>query len=165
VKNYRLPIAVALLATGALAVASYQLPLVPTSALAGQHTAIHAGRKAAAPHSIKTAKELARQSVTRLAGNYAKGHAKKVCSGLTAKARKSLGGDSSCASKVRLASKAKPISMISIKKIVFRRDYVWADVSGYLNGNRKRRLAVALKWEGGRYRLDHSLSTLKGLFG
>jgi hypothetical protein len=157
VKKNRFSIVVALLLIGTLALPSSELSLEPLDA--------NAARAITATHSITTAKELARQSVAQLVSNYAKGHAKNVCTGLTAKARKSLGGKSSCASRVRLVKKAEPISKISIKKIVIRRNYVWADVSGYLNGDRKQRLAVALKWEGGRYRLDHSLTTLKRLMG
>ncbi len=157
VKKHRFSIVVVLLLIGALALASSELSLGPLD--------VQAARAITPPRSIKTAKELARQSAIRLAGNYAKGQAKIVCTGLTAKARKSLGGKSGCASKVRLVRKAKPISKINIKKIVIRRNHVWANVSGYLNGDRKRRLAVAFKWEGGCYRLDHSLSALTGLFG
>jgi hypothetical protein len=157
VKNHLLPFAVALLIAGTLALVSYQLPLGLVSA--------HAAQGKAAPRSVKKAMKLTRQSAAQLASDYARGYAKLVCAGLTAKARKSLGGNSSCVFKVRLATGSAPISKISIEKIAFRRSRVWADVTGYLNGNRKQRLVVAFKWEGERYRLDRSLSSLRGLFG
>lgn len=153
----RLSIAAALLFFGAATILSNGLPIGLADA--------HAARAKAAPRSVKTATKLIRQSATQLTKDYAKGRALNVCTGLTAKARKSLGGGVGCVTTVKRVAKLKPIKKISIKKIVLRRNRAWADVSGYLNGNPKKRLAVAFKWEGGRYRLDHSLSTLAGLFG
>jgi hypothetical protein len=165
VKIHRLPIAVALLLIGALALASSELALGPASAQAARANAVYGKRAPSAPRNVKKAKKLIGQSAARLAKNYARGCTKAVCTELTAKALKSLGGSKSCALKVRRAAKIKPISKISIKKLVFRRNRAWVNVSGYLNGNRKQRLALAFKWERGRYRLDHSISTLSGLFG
>lgn len=153
----RLSIAAALLFFGAATFLGNGLPIGTASANAAQAKA--------APRSVKKATTLARQSATQLTKDYAKGRALNVCTGLTAKARKSLGGDVSCVTKVKRVAKLKAIKKISIKKIVFRRNRAWVDVSGYINGNPKKRLAVAFKWEGGRYRLDHSLSKLTGLFG
>ncbi len=164
-KIHRLPIAVALLLIGALALASSELALGPASAQAARANAVYGKRAPSAPRNVKKAKKLIGQSAAQLAKNYAKGRGKAVCTGLTAKARKSLGGSASCVLKVQHAAKLKLIKKISIKKIVFRRHRSWANVSGYLNGNRKQRLAVAFKWEGGSYRLDHATSTLAGLFG
>lgn len=154
---HRFPFAVALLLVGALALAGSELLLGPSGA--------QAARAKAAPRSVKKATKLARQSATQLAGDYGKGRSAKVCAGLTAKARKSLGGSAKCALTVRRVASVKRISKITIKKIAFRRHRAWVNVSGYLNGNRKQRLVVAFKWEGGRYRLDHSVSSLIGLFG
>jgi hypothetical protein len=157
VKKHRFRIFVALLLIGALALASGELSLGPLDA--------HAARAIAAPRSSSTATKLASQSAAQLAKDYAKGRAYNVCTGLTAKARKSLGGGDSCVAKVKSMARVKRISKIGITKIAFRGNRVWANVSGYLNGDRKSRLAVAFKWEDGRYRLDHSLSSLSGLFG
>lgn len=156
-RNHRSPVIVTLLLVGALAFTGGELLLGPTSA--------YAAKGKVTPRNVKKANKLVRQSAAQLAKNYAKGRGKAVCTGLTAKARKSLGGSASCVLKVQHAAKLKLIKKISIKKIVFRRQRSWVNVSGYLNGNRKQRLAVAFKWEGGSYRLDHATSTLAGLFG
>jgi hypothetical protein len=165
VKNHRFPIAAALLLIGALVLASTELALRPEGAQAAQAKAACTKRAPSAPRSAKKAQKLIRRSTAQLARNYAKGHATIVCTSLTAKALKSLGGSASCVLKVEIEAEVKPISKITIKKLVLRRNRSWVNVSGYLNGNRKQRLAVAFKWERGRYRLDHSLSTLSGLFG
>lgn len=163
-RTHRLPIAAALLVVGAMTFAGFHLPLAPTVALAAQSASMRAGRLPAAPRAAAKATKLARQSVTQIARSYAKGYANIVCADLTARTRQLLGGKSSCAAKVRLARESEPISKISIKKIAFRSKRAWASVSGYLNGNRKRRLVVALRWEAGRYRLDHAVSGLESLF-
>jgi hypothetical protein len=165
VKTHRLSIAVALLLVGALASTSTEPALRPAGAQAAQVKAVSLQRAPSAPRGVKKAEKLVRQSAAQLAKNYAKGLAKKVCGSLTVKALKSLGGDASCVLKTRIAAKLKPISKITIKKLVFRSHRGWVNVSGYLNGNRKQRLAVVFKWERGRYRLDHSTSALSGLFG
>ena len=156
----RLPLIGLALVIGGLAFASYQ-PSVATA----NATAVQQSQSKAAPKSVKKATKLVRQSATQLAKDYAKGRAFNVCTGLTAKARKSLGGGDSCVLKVKRATGVKPISKISIKKVVLRRDRVWANVTGYLNGNRKQRLTVVFKWEIGRYRLDHALTALSALLG
>lgn len=140
------------------------LSLIGALALATGGPAASAPSGKVAPRSVKKATQLTRQSAARLTKDYAKGRAYNVCTGLTTKARKSLGGGVSCVLRVKRVAKLKPISKISIKTIVFRRNHARVDVSGYINGNPKKRLAVAFKREGGSYRLDHALVTLKGLF-
>jgi len=157
----RLPLIGLALVIGGLAFASYQ----PSVAAAANSTAAEQSHSKAAPKSVTKATKLVRQSATQLAKDYAKGRAFNVCTGLTSKARKSLGGGDSCVLKVKRATGVKPISKISIKKVVLRRDRVWANVTGYLNGNRKQRLTVVFKWESGRYRLDHALTALSALLG
>jgi hypothetical protein len=83
---------------------------------------------------------------------------------LTANARKALGGASVCASSVQYARTIRPISKVKISAIVLRRARASASVTGYLTGNHKHRLTVTFKWEGGRYRFDHSVATLIALF-
>ncbi|MHB8059946.1 MAG: hypothetical protein ACYDHO_03845 [Gaiellaceae bacterium] len=161
-----LPIAVAFLLLGALAFAGSELAFGPATADAAQTKAAYGQKRAPSPpRSVKKATKLIRLSAAQLAKNYAKGRTKAVCTGLTAKALKSLGGSKSCALKVRSAAVVKRITKISINKLVFRRQRSWVNVSGYLNGNRKQRLAVAFRWERGSYRLDHATSSLAGLFG
>lgn len=160
-----LPIVVALLVVGAFALAGSELPSAPMGALAAKNKAAHRSHAISAPRKVAKAEKLARRSISRLVSDYDKGHAKSVCTGLTAKARKTLGGNVGCVSKVRLARGSKPISKVSIKKIAFRHDRVWANISGYLNGDRKHRLVASLKWEDGRYRLDLSLAAVSRLFG
>jgi hypothetical protein len=164
VNRRRLLIAAVPVLGGALVLAAAGLTLALASARAAQPKAVSAQRAPAAPRTVKKAAKLVRQSAAQLASSYAKGRATAVCSGLTAKALKSLGGSKSCALKVRRVASVKRISKISIKKLVFRRNRAWVDVSGYLNGQPKQRLAVAFKWERGQYRLDHSITTLGGLF-
>jgi len=153
------------LVLGGLAFVGYQTSLAPTAAAAVKATTLHEGHSKAAPLSITKAKRLASLSVTQLVKGYAKHDAKSVCNGLTAKMRKSLGGGSSCVSKVQRASSSMPISKATITKVTFRRNRTWANISVYLNGNRKQRLTVAFKWESGRYCLDLSLSALSELLG
>ena len=161
----RLPLISVVLVVGALAVAGFQPSLLPTAAAAAKATAVHESHSKAAPRSVKKANKFARLAVTELVRNYSKGRAKNVCSGLTAKTRKVFGGSAKCVSTVRRTRSSVPISKATIKKIAFRRARTWATVTGYLNGNRKQRLTVVFKWEGGRYRLDRSVSALSGLFG
>jgi len=158
-----LPIAVAFLLLGALALAGNESALAPAPAGA-QAKAVSGQRAPSAPRTLTKATKLIRQSATQLAKDYSKGRANAVCAGLTAKALKSLGGSKSCALKVRRVAKLKRISKINIKTLVFRRNRASVNVGGYLNGKRKQRLSVAFKWERGRYRLDRSISSLSGLF-
>lgn len=118
-----------------------------------------------APKSAVKAQRLVRRSTIEILGQYKRGHAKQVCSLMTRKARKSLGGDKSCIVMVKFASTAYPIGRVTIKKVSFRLRHAWANVSGYLNGSRSRRLAAVFKWEQGRYRLDRSLTDYSHLFG
>lgn len=164
-KLHNFPIAVAFLVVGAFALAGSSLPLAPTGALAAKNKAVHQRQATSAPHTVAKAKKLARQSVLQLVGSYSEGRAKSVCTDLTAKARKELGGNVGCVSKVRLARDLEPVSKIVIKKIVIHRNHVRASIVGYLNRDRKHRLVAPFEWEGGRYRLDLSLSALSRLFG
>ena len=161
--THRISISAALVFVGVVTLAGSYLPLAPTDALGARSASVHRSHYSAVPRTTKKAARLVRQSAAQLAGDYAKGRAKNVCADLTAKARKSLGGDQSCLSGVQYASDIDPISKISIQKITIRRNRTWANVSGYLNGDRTLRLVVAFKWESGRYRLDHALSEWKGL--
>ena len=164
-ETHRLPFIGAALTLGVMAFAGYSLSLAPVATAAPKTTAIHKSHSKAAPRSVKKATRLASVAVTQLVKDYGKGHAKIVCNSLTAKARKSLGGSAKCAVTVRHVRSIRPVSKLKIKKIVFRGARVWASVDGYLSGNRKHRLTATFKWEGGRYRFDHSLSTLIKLFG
>jgi len=159
---HRLPLIGLALAFGAVAFAGFQPSLAPTAAAAVRSTAINKGHTKAPPRTVKKAKRSVSLAVTKLVGNYAKRRAKTVCNSVTIKTRKLLGG-SSCAATVRRVRKAKPISKVKIQKIAFRRARVWTNVTGYLNGQRKQRLTVSFKWEGGRYRLDHSVTPLSRL--
>ena len=161
-KDHRLSLAVGLVITLA-ALAAYQPSLVPPASAATKVTTPHKGQSKAAPRSLKKADSLARVAATELVKNYAKDRTKSVCDGLTANTRKVLGGAAKCASTIRLTRISLPISKATIKKIAFRSARSWATISGYLNGNRKQRLTVVFKWEGGRYRLDHSVSALSGI--
>jgi hypothetical protein len=163
-KNHRLSLVVGLtMAFAALALAGFQSSLVPTATAAAKTATRHESRSKAAPRSVAKAQGLARLAVTQLVRNYAKGRAKSVCSGLTAKTRKLLGGAAKCAAIVRLTRRSTPISKATIKKVVVQSGHSLAIVSGYLNGNRKQRLTVVLKWESGHYRLDRSVSALSGV--
>ena len=163
--THRLPLIGAALTLGVLAFAGYSRSLAPAATAAVKATAIHKNHSKAAPRSVKKAKRLASLAATQLVRDYGKGHAKTVCNSLTTKARKSLGGVANCTTVVRYVRSIKTVSKLKIKKIVFRRARIWASVDGYLSGARKHRLTVTFKWEGGRYRFDHSLSTLIKLFG
>ena len=104
----QLPIAVAFLLLGALALAGNESALAPVPASAQPKVA--SGQRApSAPRTLTKATKLIRQSATQLAKDYSKGRAKAVCAGLTAKALKSLGGNKSCALKVRSVAKLKRI--------------------------------------------------------
>jgi len=161
--THRFPLIGVALVIGALTLAGFQPSLFSTAAAATKASAVHESHGKAAPRNIKKANKLARLAVTELVRNYAKGRTKTVCSVLTAKLRKALGGSAKCAATVRRTRSSTPISKATIKKIAFRRARTLATITGYLNGNRKQRLSVVLKWEGGRYRLDHSVSALSGI--
>ena len=163
--THRLPLIGAAVTLGVLAFAGYSRSLAPAATAAPKTTAIHKSHSKAAPRSVTKAKRLASLAVSQLVKDYGKGRAKTVCNSLTAKARKSLGGVANCTTVVRYVRSLKPVSKLKIKKIVFRGKRVWASVNGYPSGDRKHRLTVTFKWEGGRYRFDHSFSTLIKLFG
>ena len=96
---------------------------------------------------------------------YARDRAGVVCADLTARARRSLGGSAACRRKIRIIKRLDPALHVTVRKIEFRRERAWADVSGFLGGRNKHRLAVAFKWDDGSYRLDHALTKWRGLFG
>jgi hypothetical protein len=159
-RSTRLRIAAVLVVVGALILAGHDLS---PAALATQSAGV--AKSKAAPRTVKKAKKLVRQSVAQLARNYAKHRAKAVCNGLTVKARRSLGGNSRCVATLRYVTASKRISKVTITKIVVRSKRRLANVSGYLNRNRKKRLVVVFKWEGGRYLLDRSLTSYRNLLG
>jgi hypothetical protein len=119
--------------------------------------------KSSPPRTVKKAQKLVRGSATQLVRNYAKRRVKVVCNGLTAKARKSLGGSKRCRARVRALTASVRISKVKIKKVVLRNKRRSATVTGYLNGKRKERLVVVFKWEKGRYLLDHAVSKFRNL--
>jgi len=138
------------LALGGLILAGYSAALAPAAPASVRAAVV----QKATPGNAANAKRLARLAATQLVKDYSKGRVTNVCNNLTAKFRKTLGG-ASCAAKVRTARRASPISKVAVTKITLRSARSWANVSGYLNGKRTQRLTVALKWEGGKYRLDH----------
>ena len=96
--------------------------------------------------------KLVRADVRKLAGNYEHKRYRAVCSDLTARERRQLGGTTKCMLKVTLLNSLSPIKRFTIAKVGVNRSHRQATVVVRINGSRKR--AVFL-WEAGKYRLDH----------
>ena len=91
----------------------------------------------------------------KIAHDYSHKRYRAVCSDLTQKERKHLGGTSQCMLKIGLINAFVPIKKFTIVAAKLAGSDMQAAVSLYVNGNKKHVVHAVVKWEGGAYRLDH----------
>jgi hypothetical protein len=109
-----------------------------------------------APRSAKRAIKILRHNVKKLASDYAHHRYRAICSDLTAKERKHLGGTKKCMLKVALINSFVPIKKFTITSAKLGKSRLAGAVSLFVNGNKKHLMKALVKWEGGQYRLDHA---------
>jgi len=112
-------------------------------------------RNTPAPHRGKEALRILHTDVLKIASDYRHKRYRAVCSDLTMKERRNLGGMSQCTLKIALINAFVPIKKFTIVAAKLGRGAKQAAVSIYVNGNKKQLVHAVVKWEGGRYRLDH----------
>ena len=131
-------------------------PVSPTVAWAALTAApIHQGKNKPAPHSGREALKLLRVDVMKLASDYAHKRYRAVCSDLTKKELKHLGGTSQCMLKIAIINAFVPIKKFTIVAAKLSKGRLQATVAIYVNGNRKHLIHAIVHWQGGAYRLDH----------
>jgi hypothetical protein len=151
----------ALLAAAAVAAVAAVLaftvsPISPQTAWAAiTATAIKEGPNTPAPHSNKKALKILHADVLKIASDYAHKRYRGVCSDLTKKERKHLGGTSQCMLAIAVLNAFMPIKRFTITAAKLARSNTQGTVSVYVNGNKKHVVHAVVKWEGGAYRLDH----------
>ena len=139
-------------------------PVSPRAALAALTAQpITEGRTGPAPRRAAKAMKLVRADVRKLAGNYEHKRYRGVCSDLTARERRHLGGTSKCMLQVTLLNSLAPIKRFTIVKAKLDRRHRQATVALIVNGNAKRVLHAVFRWEAGLYRLDHQIGSLPSL--
>jgi len=153
----RRPLLLVAAVTAVAAVLAFTVsPISPQTAWAALTAkAIKEGRNTAAPHGGAKALRILHVDVMKIASDYAHKRYRAVCSDLTAKERKHLGGTSQCMLKIALVNAFVPIKKFTIVSAKLARSDKQAAVSVYVNGNRKHIVHAIVKWEGGAYRLDH----------
>ena len=108
-----------------------------------------------APHVGRKALKILRADVMKIASDYKHKRYRAVCSDLTKKERKHLGGTSQCMLKIALINAFVPIKKFTIAAAKLGKGAKQGTVSVYVNGNKKHLFHAVVKWEGGQYRLDH----------
>jgi hypothetical protein len=147
---------VAAVATVAAVLAFTVSPISPQTAWAAITAAtIKEGPNAPAPHSGKKALKILHADVMKLARDYSHNRFRAVCSDLTRKERNHLGGTSKCMLAIAVLNAFVPIRKFTITVAKLAKGHAQGTVSLYVNGNRKHLVHAVVKWEGGRYRLDH----------
>ncbi len=131
-------------------------PISPQMAWAAFTAApIREARNTPAPHAGKKALRILHVDVMKIASDYKHKRYRSVCSDLTKKERKHLGGTSRCMLEIALINAFVPIKKFTIAAAKLGRGGKQAAVSIYVNGNKKHLVHAVVKWEGGQYRLDH----------
>ncbi|HEY2355476.1 MAG TPA: hypothetical protein VGH79_11330 [Gaiellaceae bacterium] len=142
--------------TVAAALAFTVSPISPQAAWAALTApAIKEGPNTPAPQTRKKALKLLRADVTKFARDYSHKRYRAVCSDLTKRERKHLGGTSKCMLEAAGANAFAPTLKFTITAAKLGKSRARATVSAYVNGNKKHLVEAVVKWEGGRYRLDH----------
>lgn len=116
---------------------------------------IKEGRNTPAPHSQRKALTILRADVMKIASDYAHKRYRAVCADLTKKELKHLGGTSQCMLKIAVVNAFVPIKKFTIIAAKLAKGNVQGTVSVFVNGIKKHVMRGVVKWEGGRYRLDH----------
>jgi hypothetical protein len=117
--------------------------------------AIKEGPNTPAPSSATKALKILRRDVLKIAHDYKHKRYRAVCSDLTKKERKHLGGTSKCMLAVAVLNAFVPIKKFTITTAKVTNSNTQGKVSLYVNGNKKHLVHAVVKWEGGAYRLDH----------
>jgi hypothetical protein len=113
-----------------------------------------AAHTAAAPRNGKKALEILRADVARIASDYSHKRNRAVCSDMTQRELKHLGGTSNCKLTIAVLHLFLPIRKFTITSAKLAPGHLQGTVSLYLNGNKKHLVHAVAKWEGGEYRLD-----------
>jgi hypothetical protein len=131
-------------------------PISPQMAWAAlTAAAIKEGPSTPAPRSGTKALKILRADVMKIAHDYSHKRYRAVCSDLTKRERKQLGGTSQCMLKIALVNAFVPIKKFTIISAKLAKGHAQGTVSLYVNRNKKHVVHGVVKWEGGRYRLDH----------
>jgi hypothetical protein len=143
------------LVTCAFGLAAAFSPISPAAALAALTApAIKEGPTGPAPKSAARARKVLVKDVKKLAGDFAHKRYRSVCSDLTAKQRRKLGGTKGCMLKVELLNVSTPIKRLTLVKAKINRRHTRASLTVRINGSSKHVLKGVFRWEGRRYRLD-----------
>jgi len=146
-----------------VALAAALSPVSPRAALAALTARpIKEGHAVPAPRRAATAMKLVRTDVHKLAANYVHKRYWAVCSDLTARERRHLGGTTKCMLKVTLLNSLAPIKRFTIVKASLGKRHTRATVALIVNGG-KSVLHAVFRWEAGRYRLDHQIGSMPSL--
>jgi hypothetical protein len=116
---------------------------------------IKEGPNTPVPHNGRKALATLHVDVMKIAGDYAHKRYRAVCADLTKKERNHLGGTSQCMLKIAVVNAFVPIKKFTITTAKLAKGNAQGTVSLYVNGKRKHLIHAVVKWEGGRYRLDH----------
>ena len=139
----------------ALGLAAAVSPISPAAALADLTAqSIKEGPTVRAPRSAARARKVLVRDVKKLAGDFAHKRYRAVCSGLTAKQRRKLGGTKTCMVKVELLNSSASIKRFTLIKAKINKRRTCATISACINGSSKRVLKGMFRWEGRKYRLD-----------
>jgi hypothetical protein len=111
-------------------------------------------RRTAAPRTGKAAVKILRADVAKLARDYAHRRYRAVCSDLTRRERKHLGGRSQCMFTVAVLNAFVSIKKYTIVAAKLGKRHSRGTVSLIVNGNRKHVVHAVVKWERRAYRLD-----------
>ena len=115
---------------------------------------IKEGPNTPAPRSGTKALTILRADVMKLASDYSHKHNRAVCSDLTKRELKHLGGTSQCKLTIAVLHLFLPVKKLTIASARLAKSHLQGTVSVYLNGNKKHLVHTVVMWEGGQYRLD-----------
>ena len=110
--------------------------------------------RTAAPRNGRTAHKILRADVMKLARDYSHKRYGAVCSDLTKRERKHLGGRSQCMFTIAVLHAFVSIKKFRIVAVKLGKHHARGTVSVCVNGDRKHVARALVKWERGAYRLD-----------
>ncbi len=139
----------------ALAVVAAALPISPAAAMAvaGKPTVKRPTRPA--PHSAAKARKVLVADVKKLGRAFAHEQYRSVCSDLTTREWRTLGGQKPCLRRMQQLNSPTLVKRFTVVRATLDRRRTRAAVSVRINGSKQRVLKGVFKWEGGKYRLDH----------
>jgi hypothetical protein len=140
---------------GAAVLAFTVSPISPQTAEAARSAAqLKERSNAPAPRSGKKALKILRADVMKIASDYSHKHNRAVCSDLTKKERKHLGGTSNCMLTIAVLHIFLPVKKLTITSATLAKGHLQGAVSVYINRNKRHLVHAVVMWEGGEYRLD-----------